>query len=241
MDYKTGDFLLIKDETYKAKYFIGEIQKKIDKANDIYLLFIYIFPDDTIDGKKSYMSSYEVFLTPVQKTCVLDGTKEEKVEVVSLEQYINRKYKNLDEKTCPLYFKRQSYNIETNSFDPKNLPVICYCKQIFNPDIPFVFLQNGEIVHDECQIQVKKDKNIFDSSSFDDYNSYLLQKSQNQSPFFNRESLMDKSKLNVNVDGSIMSLLNKKRNIDEEDDSSNNISEKKKKIGIKKRKHSAKK
>ena len=50
---------------------------------------------------------------------------------------------------------------------------------------------------------------------------------------------MDKSKLNVNVDGSKISLLNKKRNIDEEDDSSNNISEKE--IGIKKSKHSTKK
>ena len=94
MDYKTGDFLLIKDETYKAKHFIGEIQKKIDKANNIYLLYIYIFPEDTIDGMQSYMSSYEVFLTPVLQTYVLDGSKEEKVEVVSLEQYINRKYNN---------------------------------------------------------------------------------------------------------------------------------------------------
>jgi hypothetical protein len=52
------------------------------------------------------MSSYEVFLTPVLQTYVLDGSKEEKVEVVSLELYINRKYVNLDEKTGSLYFKR---------------------------------------------------------------------------------------------------------------------------------------
>ena len=148
MNYKKGEFLLIKDEEYKAKCFIGEVQKKI---NDKYLLLVYIFPEDTIDGRQIYMSSYEVFFTPTQKMYLLDDTNAEKVEVVTLDEYINRKYKNLDEneKCDRLYFKRQTYLIEKNLFDPPELPRICLCQQIFNPDIPFVFYSE-EIVHDEC-------------------------------------------------------------------------------------------
>ena len=145
MDYKPGEFLLIKDETYNYKLFIGEIIKKVD---DQYLLYVYIFPEDTIYGRQPYMSSKEVILTTKQKLSFLDGTKEEKVEVVSLEQYINRKYINKDEK-YELYYKRLNYT-SNNILVPVELPRICYCQQIFNPDIPFSFTSSGQIVHDEC-------------------------------------------------------------------------------------------
>ena len=159
MNYKEGDFLLIKDESYKAKHFIGEIagnannNKKND--NDQYTLLVYIFPEDTKDGRQAYMSSFEVFLTTNQKTYFLDGIEQEKVEVVTLEEYINRKY-NKDEECPSLYFKRQDYIIEKNLFSPEELPRICICQQIFNPDIPFVFSSEG-IVHDECYRQAGLD------------------------------------------------------------------------------------
>jgi len=234
MDYKKGDFLLIKDKEYKAKNFIGEIQKKIEKNK--YLLYVYIFPEDTIDGKQSYMSVNEVFLTPTLKTCFLDGTKEEKVEVVSLEQYINRKYGNIDEKCGPLYFKRQSYIIEKDIFIPEELPRICYCHQIFNPDIPFSFISSGYIVHDECKMQAKQDISFFDYSSFYDYNSVLLEKSRNQS-FFND---INKDKLYEVMEESLMSFLKKKRNMDD-DGSPKKTSEKRNEMGKKKSKPSNKK
>ena len=155
MDYKKGEFLLIKDEAYKAKCFIGQIIKKV---NNDYLMYVYIFPEDTKDGKQTYMSSFEVFLIPDEKMYFLDGTKEEKVKVVSLDEYINRKYINLDEKCDTLYFKRQIYNMEKNLFFPGELelPRICLCQQIFNPDIPFVLSSSGEIFHNECRLQSGK-------------------------------------------------------------------------------------
>jgi len=142
MNYKEGDFLLINDESYKAKQFIGEIAGNVNNNkkndNDQYTLLVYIFPEDTKDGKQSYMSSSEVFLTTNQKTYFLDGIVQDKVEVVTLDEYINRKY-NRNEKCPNLYFKRQDYNIEKNLFYPEELPRICICEQIFNPDIPFFF------------------------------------------------------------------------------------------------------
>ena len=194
MDYKKGDFFLIKDETYKAKYFIGEIDEKV---NDGYLLYVYIFPEDTEDGKQSYMSSFEVFLTTNQKMCLLDGTKEEKVEVVSLEEYINRKYKNLDEKSVPLYFKRQNYYIERNLFVPGELPRICICQQIFNPDNPFVF-KSGEIFHDECLIQAGLDipefpeEPIIQNNLFDINDINLLNKKREIKERYRPKKLSDK-------------------------------------------------
>ena len=194
MDYKEGNFFLIKDETYKANYFIGEIDKKV---NDEYLLYVYIFPEDTEDGKQSYMSSFEVFLIPNQKVCLLDGTKEEKVEVVSLEEYINRKYKNLDEKSVPLYFKRQNYYIERNLFVPGELPRICICQQIFNPDNPFVF-KSGEIFHDECLIQAGLDipeiseEPIIQNNLFDINDINLLNKKREIKERYRPKKLSDK-------------------------------------------------
>ena len=159
MNYKEGDFLLINDESYKAKQFIGEIAGNVNNNkkndNDQYTLLVYIFAEDTKDGKQSYMSSFEVFLTTNQKTYFLDGIVQDKVEVVTLDEYINRKY-NKGEKCPNLYFKRQDYNIEKNLFYPEELPRICICEQIFNPDIPFVFFSEG-IVHHECYRQAGLD------------------------------------------------------------------------------------
>ena len=63
MEYKKGEFVLIKDDNYKFKKSIGEIESKL--KND-YRLYVYIFPEDTIDGRKPYMSFNEVFLTTTQ-------------------------------------------------------------------------------------------------------------------------------------------------------------------------------
>ena len=106
MEYKEGDFVLIKDKRYKAKQFIGEIATKLE--NDNYNFYVYIFPEDTKEGRQSYMSSYEVFFTPTQTTHYLSGEEHQKVEVLSLEDYVDKKYFDTKKSEHPLYFFRQS-------------------------------------------------------------------------------------------------------------------------------------
>ena len=59
---------------------------------------------DTIDGRKPYMSSNEVFLTTTQALYYLSGIDEQKVEVVQMDEYINKKYINNEKLKLPLYF-----------------------------------------------------------------------------------------------------------------------------------------
>ena len=150
MEYKKGEFVLIEDDNYKFKKFIGEIESKV--KND-YRLYVYIFPEDTIDGRKPYMSFNEVFLTTTQDLYYLSGNDEQKVEVVQMDEYINKKYIKNEKLELPLYFFRQTYIIEQNKFNPEKLPKICYCKEIFNPDIPFKRCKCGKLFHINCFIQ----------------------------------------------------------------------------------------
>ena len=163
MDYKAGEFVLIKDDNYIAKKFIGEIQSKV--KND-YCIYVYNFPEDTIDGRKPYMSSNEVFLTTTQALYYLSGIDEKKVEVVSMDQYINKKYINNEKLDIPLYFYRQTYIIEENKFNPEILPRICYCQEIFNPDIPFKRCVCGNFFHPDCLLQTKSSKCWADNCNY---------------------------------------------------------------------------
>ena len=165
MVYKEGDFVLIEDDNYKAKKFIGEIQQKLKSD---YRLYVYIFPEDTIDGRLPYMSFNEVFFTPTQILYSLseDKKKEQKVEVLSLEKYVEKKYLNEEKLEYPLYFHRQTYLIEGNKFDPDKLSTICYCKQIFNPDNPFKKCFCGNYFHPDCLLQSKTNKCWADNCDF---------------------------------------------------------------------------
>ena len=127
--------------------------------NDNYNFYVYIFPEDTLEGRQSYMSSFEVFFTPTQTTHYLSGEEQQKVEVLSsIEDYVNKKYFNSEKSERPLYFYRQTYLIEGNRFEPQILPTICYCHQIFNPDIPFKKCSCGSYFHPDCLLQSKSKK-----------------------------------------------------------------------------------
>ena len=93
------------------------------------------------------MSFNEVFLTTTQDLYYLSGIDERKVEVVQMDEYINKKYIKNEKLELPLYFFRQTYIIEQNKFNPEILPKICYCKEIFNPDIPFKRCKCGKLFH----------------------------------------------------------------------------------------------
>ena len=166
MEYNEGEFVLIEDYNYKAKKFIGEIGTKLKNS---YLLYVYIFPEDTIDGRQPYMSSNEVLFTPNQISYCFSGDKkkEQKVKVLSLENYVDKKYINDEENfECPLYFFRQTYLLEGNKYIPDILPNICYCHQIFNPDYPFKQCICGSYFHTDCLLQTNTNKCWTDNCDF---------------------------------------------------------------------------
>ena len=112
------------------------------------------------------MSSNEVFLTTTQALYYLSGIDEQKVEVVQMDEYINKKYINNEKLKLPLYFYRQTYIIEENKFIPEILPRICYCQEIFNPDIPFKRCKCGNFFHPDCLLQTKSSKCWADNCNY---------------------------------------------------------------------------
>ena len=157
MNYSKGDYYLIEDKKYKAKKYIGEIIE-VKKIN-LCLLNIYIFPEDTINGRQPYMSQFEVFLTGSQSLYQFTGIKEQQVRVMKIEEYILRKYEINEKMAYPLYYYyRQTYSIEKDIFYPEILPSICYCQEIFNPDIPFKKCICGNIFHPDCLLQTNSGK-----------------------------------------------------------------------------------
>ena len=149
ISYNRDDFFLIKTSQLKKGEYIGRI-KSIEPTQ--VLMSVYIFPEDTRDGRKEYMSSYEVFYTKNEIIYQFKGG-EKKVFVLELEDYIKRKYIILDkENEDKFYFRRQSYDEKSNSFYPY-LQKTCYCQKYFNPDLPFKTCGCGNYFHPNCLIK----------------------------------------------------------------------------------------
>ena len=146
ISYNKDDYFLIKDASFKKGQYIGRI-KSITPQEVI--MAIYIFPEDTKDGKKEHMSEYEVFYTKREIPYKFVGD-EKQVKVVELEAYIQTKYVLLD-KSCEdkLYFRRQTYDEKSNTFYPY-LTKICYCQKYFNPDHLFKTCGCGQFFHPDC-------------------------------------------------------------------------------------------
>ena len=148
ISYNRDDFYLIKTPTLKKGEFIGRI-KSIEPSQVI--MSVYIFPEDTRDGRKEYMSLYEVFYTKTEIKYKFTG-EEKKVFVLELEDYIKRKYIILEkENEDKFYFRRQSYDEKSNSFYPY-LQKTCYCQKYFNPDLLFKTCGCGNYFHPSCLI-----------------------------------------------------------------------------------------
>ena len=224
MLHKKGEYFLIQNNNYKANKFIGEILDK--KEKNLYLLNVYIFPEDTKDGRQNYMSQFEVFLTPSELLYSFGNKNEEKVEVTTIEEYIKRKYIFNEKVKYPLYFKRQIYCPEKNIFKPDILPLTCYCQEIFNPDRPFKTCPCGEIYHLDCLLQNKSGKCC---SSYCNFNCNQLLSEEEQIIKFQllygdtRKGIDD---INTSIgedNNNTESLLNKKKNRDNKDENDNKV------------------
>ena len=222
MLYKKGEYFLIQDNNYKANKFIGEILDQ--KERNLYLLNVYIFPEDTKDGRQYYMSQYEVFLTSSEVLYSFDKKNEVKVEVTTIEEYISRKYISNEKVKYPLYFKRQIYCCEKNIFIPGELPLICYCQEIFNPDKPFKKCVCGEVFHPDCLLQSKSNKCWSSSCDFN-CNQFLSEEEQIQKLKLLygdiRKGIDDINTEMGKDNNNTKNLLNKKKNRDTKDENDN--------------------
>ena len=154
INYHIDDYYLIIDPSYNAEKFIGRVNSI--GQNGIVTLNIYIFPEDTNEGRKQHMSYYEIFLTKNEMSYKLSGN-ETQVNVTDLPNFIKRKYiQKEDLSVRQLYFQRQKY-LENGQFEPA-LEKICYCQQYFNPDIIFKACTCGSIFHPICFMRSETNK-----------------------------------------------------------------------------------
>ena len=153
ISYSRDNCYLIKDQSYKAGQFIGRIDSiGLNEVN----LIIYIFPEDTKEGRKQHMSNSEIFLTNNKMKYKFSGN-ETQIIVTNLSNYINKKYiKKQNLSFHQLYFHRQKY-LEDGSFEPI-LQKICYCQQYFNPDYVFKICKCGCYFHPNCFMKAKTKK-----------------------------------------------------------------------------------
>ena len=180
IDVHKDDFYLIKDSTFNAEKFIGKVNSL--KPNGIAILNIYIFPEDTKNGRQTHNSFLEIFLTEKEIAYQFEG-EETQVSVTNLENFIRRKFilkENLSNRQ--LYFQRQKY-FENGEFEPP-LEKICYCHQYFNPDFTFKICSCGKYFHQLCFMRNETNKCWNEKCNVD------------CSIFFTKEEMNDKKKKN---------------------------------------------
>ena len=152
-----GDCYLIKDTNLKTKKFIGKI---ISIGPNGVTLIKYIFPEDTKEGRKDYMSFYEILLTDQEILYEFSKNKEQetKVIVTNLPNYIKRinQKEEQSQSVNQIYFQRQKY-FKNGDLEPTLQP-ICYCQKYFNPDYVFRTCSCGCIFHPMCFINSKTNK-----------------------------------------------------------------------------------
>ena len=154
IDYHKDDYYMISDPSFKAERFIGKVNSI--NIDGVVTLNIYIFPEDTKEGRQMYMSYYEIFLTKNEMAYQFSGN-EIQVNVTDLPNFIKRKYIQKEDLSIrQLYFQRQKY-LENGKFEP-TLEKICYCQQYFNPDYIFKTCNCGSFFHPICFMKSETNK-----------------------------------------------------------------------------------
>lgn len=196
ISYHIGDYYLIKDPNLKAKKYIGKINSI---ESDQVILTKYIFPEDTKEGRKEYMGFFEILLTDEKTSYKFskNETQEKKVIVTDLSDYIKRKFiKREDQTNTQIFFLRQKY---TNSCELiPDLPKICYCQKIFNPDYTFKICNCGSYFHPICFMENKTNNCCNPKCNID------------CSIFFSKEEMLDKIEMNNQSEIKSQSTSNKK-------------------------------
>ena len=169
------------------------------------------------------MSKFEVFRTSTQSIHEFNENDITKVEVETLGNYINRKYLNCEKLKYPLYFWRQSYSLEKRNFNPEELPLFCYCKEIFNPDIPFKKCNCGNYFHLDCLLQSDSGKCWSNNCDYD-CNNFLSEEEKLQKALIlsNIKISIGKEKENNNFN-FLNKKINREKNINRNENENYNI------------------
>lgn len=148
MIYNKGEFFLINNpKGSKRNKIIAEIKEIYrDKTTKVK---VYIFPESTKSGRQSYMGLNEVLCTSNEINYKFNGKDESKVYLIPYDKFLLLKL-NSQPILKDIYYYRQSYNFDNGKLSPEKLPITCYCKQIFNPDIPFKKCKCGSYFHIDC-------------------------------------------------------------------------------------------
>ena len=190
IDVHKDDFYLIKDPSFNAEKFIGKVNSL--SPDGIVTLNVYIFPEDTKEGRQPHHSYYEIFLTENEMAYQFIG-EETQVNVTNLSNFIKRKYVlNEDLSIRQLYFQRQKY-LENGIYEP-SLEKVCYCHQYFNPDFNFKTCKCGNYFHSICFLRNESNKCWNPNCDVD------------CSIFFSQEEMLDKKrKINLSQIKSLQS------------------------------------
>ena len=140
-------YVIIKTEDEKSGRRVGKIEKIFPDSTFRYVSFI--FPEDTVGGRKEYNSINEIYKTNTTEKeyfdCIIS-----KCEVIHFNQYIQKKLKKTDR---GIYFYRQVYNKSEGEARPE-LDPMCYCHKLFNPDIEYDICKKcGDYFHIECYLK----------------------------------------------------------------------------------------
>ena len=183
-DFKVDDYVIIKTEDEKSGRRVGKIEKIFPDSTFRYVSFI--FPEDTVGGRKEYNSINEIYKTNTTEKeyfeCIIS-----KCEVIHFNQYIQRKLKKTDH---GIYFYRQVYNKSEGEARPE-LDPMCYCHKLFNPDIEYDICKKcGDYFHIECYLKSGMKKCCNDTCQ----NIISNQLNQNQLKFVKEKNNLGKKR-----------------------------------------------
>lgn len=154
--FKVGDCFLYK--TNNKNKMIGKIEEIIQTSTEKIVRYnIFYFPEDTKEGRRCHNSVNEVYSSDqIEKE--LYSNLRQHVEVFTLEEYIKHKITSTTKTAKEVYFYRQKYSFEDNSYLP-DLDSTCYCYKIYNPDEEYQQCAKcKDYFHMSCYIQSRRKK-----------------------------------------------------------------------------------
>lgn len=138
--YKVGDDVIIYHAA-ESKHVYGTIKEILPESQQFSYL-LHFTSNDLKDAKAEYHGKCEI----IKGSAVLQealSNIQDKVEILSLKEFIQREPPTIDNNINPFFYYRQFYEPDTKTFIPKQLPT-CLCGKVVNPDTEIVTCPNKD-------------------------------------------------------------------------------------------------
>ncbi|KAL9272612.1 Chromatin remodeling protein EBS-like protein [Drosera capensis] len=127
---KPGDAVLMRPPEPSKPSYIARVEKLVSDARGNVRVHVrwYYRPEESIEGRRQFHGSKEVFLSDhfdVQSADTIEG----KCTVYSFKSYTKLESVGNED-----FFCRFEYNSKTGSFTPDRVAVYCKCEMPYNPD-----------------------------------------------------------------------------------------------------------